>query len=100
MVRGAAPLRPDARGPASARSDVLRSVSAVGVHRLHLAALTLRGRLPVVEPAGDLAHEGAKGTVILEAILDIWPAETLGIADRGIREGILRSLMARDGYQL
>ncbi len=40
------------------------------------------------------------GCAILEAILDIWPAETLGIADRGIREGILRSLMARDGYQL
>ena len=40
------------------------------------------------------------GCAILEAILDIWPAETLGIADRGIREGILRALMARDGYQL
>jgi exopolyphosphatase/guanosine-5'-triphosphate,3'-diphosphate pyrophosphatase len=40
------------------------------------------------------------GCTILEAILDIWPAETLGIADRGIREGILRSLMARDGYVL
>jgi exopolyphosphatase/guanosine-5'-triphosphate,3'-diphosphate pyrophosphatase len=40
------------------------------------------------------------GCAILEAILDIWPAEMLGIADRGIREGILRSLMARDGYQL
>ena len=40
------------------------------------------------------------GCAILEAILDIWPAEKLGIADRGIREGILRSLMARDGYQL
>ena len=40
------------------------------------------------------------GCAILEAILDIWPAENLGIADRGIREGILRSLMARDGHQL
>jgi exopolyphosphatase/guanosine-5'-triphosphate,3'-diphosphate pyrophosphatase len=40
------------------------------------------------------------GCAILEAILDIWPADMLGIADRGIREGILRSLMARDGYQL
>ena len=37
---------------------------------------------------------------ILEAILEIWPAESLGVADRGIREGILRSLMARDGYLL
>ena len=34
------------------------------------------------------------------AIVEIWPAEKLGIADRGIREGILRSLMARDGYLL
>ena len=40
------------------------------------------------------------GCAILEAILDIWPATTLGIADRGIREGILRSLMARDGHVL
>ncbi|HEY0414585.1 MAG TPA: Ppx/GppA family phosphatase, partial [Allosphingosinicella sp.] len=37
---------------------------------------------------------------ILEAIMDIWPATTLGVADRGIREGILRSLMARDGHSL
>jgi exopolyphosphatase / guanosine-5'-triphosphate,3'-diphosphate pyrophosphatase len=32
----------------------------------------------------------------LEAILDIWPGERLGVADRGIREGILRALMASD----
>ena len=37
------------------------------------------------------------GCAILEAIMEIWPAKTLGIADRGIREGILRSLMVRDG---
>ena len=36
------------------------------------------------------------GCAILEAILDIWPAPRLGVADRGIREGILRSLMAAD----
>jgi exopolyphosphatase/guanosine-5'-triphosphate,3'-diphosphate pyrophosphatase len=40
------------------------------------------------------------GCAILETIMDIWPAETLGVADRGIREGILRSLMARDGHML
>ena len=28
------------------------------------------------------------------------PAPNLGVADRGIREGILRSLMARDGWIL
>ena len=37
------------------------------------------------------------GCAILESILDIWPADRLGIADRGIREGILRSLMAGGG---
>lgn len=34
------------------------------------------------------------GCAILEAILDLWPAARLGVADRGIREGILRSLIA------
>ena len=34
------------------------------------------------------------GCAILETILDLWPAESLGVADRGIREGILRSLMS------
>jgi exopolyphosphatase/guanosine-5'-triphosphate,3'-diphosphate pyrophosphatase len=51
-----------------------------------------------------IGHERADlvvaGCAILETIMDIWPAETLGVADRGIREGILRSLMARDGYKI
>ena len=38
-----------------------------------------------------IGHERADlvvaGCAILEAIMDIWPAETLGVADRGIREG-------------
>lgn len=37
------------------------------------------------------------GCAILEAILDLWPSERLGVADRGIREGILRSLIAGHG---
>jgi exopolyphosphatase/guanosine-5'-triphosphate,3'-diphosphate pyrophosphatase len=40
------------------------------------------------------------GCAILEAIIEIWPARNLGVADRGIREGILRSMMARDGWVL
>jgi exopolyphosphatase/guanosine-5'-triphosphate,3'-diphosphate pyrophosphatase len=36
------------------------------------------------------------GCAILESILDIWPAPRLGVADRGIREGILRSLMSAE----
>lgn len=34
------------------------------------------------------------GCAILEEILDFWPTESVSIADRGIREGILRGLMA------
>ena len=57
-----------------------------------------RAALPCIGP--DRADMVVAGCAILDAILDIWPAEMLGIADRGIREGILRSLMARDGYVL
>ena len=63
-------------------------------------------RMSVEERAGlacigsDRADLVVAGCAILEAIMEIWPAETLGIADRGIREGILRSLMARDGHAL
>jgi exopolyphosphatase/guanosine-5'-triphosphate,3'-diphosphate pyrophosphatase len=57
-----------------------------------------RSSLPCIGP--DRADMVVAGCAILEAILDIWPARNLGIADRGIREGILRSLMARDGYSL
>ena len=32
------------------------------------------------------------GCAILETIMDLWPAERIGIADRGIREGILRGM--------
>ena len=37
------------------------------------------------------------GCAILEAILRTWPAERLRVADRGLREGILATLMAEDG---
>jgi len=35
------------------------------------------------------------GCAILGAILRYWPADTLSVADRGLREGILHSLMGR-----
>lgn len=37
------------------------------------------------------------GCAILEAILRMWPAERLRVADRGLREGILATLMGEDG---
>jgi exopolyphosphatase/guanosine-5'-triphosphate,3'-diphosphate pyrophosphatase len=57
-----------------------------------------RSGLPCI--GAERADLVVAGCAILEAILEIWPAKNLGIADRGIREGILRSLMARDGHEL
>ncbi|MEO7564230.1 MAG: Ppx/GppA phosphatase family protein [Sphingomicrobium sp.] len=57
-----------------------------------------RTSLPCI--GSDRADLVVAGCAILEAIIEIWPAKNLGIADRGIREGILRSLMARDGWPL
>ena len=57
-----------------------------------------RSSLPCIGP--ERADLVVAGCAILDAILEIWPARNLGVADRGIREGILRSLMARDGHQL
>jgi len=60
--------------------------------------LAERSALPCI--GSERADLVVAGCAILEAILDIWPAKQLGVADRGIREGILRSLMARDGHAL
>jgi exopolyphosphatase/guanosine-5'-triphosphate,3'-diphosphate pyrophosphatase len=57
-----------------------------------------RAELPCI--GAERADLVVAGCAILEAIMDIWPAQILGVADRGIREGILRSLMAKDGHRL
>ncbi len=47
-----------------------------------------------------IGHERADlvvaGCAILDAILDHWPCDDVGVADRGIREGILRQLVQLD----
>lgn len=59
-----------------------------------LAHCSVSERIAVPCIGRERADLVVAGCAILETILDIWPAERLGIADRGIREGILRSLMA------
>jgi exopolyphosphatase/guanosine-5'-triphosphate,3'-diphosphate pyrophosphatase len=53
----------------------------------------------VAEPC--IGHDRADlvlaGCAILEAILRTWPCERLRVADRGLREGILSTLMREDG---
>jgi exopolyphosphatase/guanosine-5'-triphosphate,3'-diphosphate pyrophosphatase len=63
-----------------------------------LIAMTYAER--VAQPC--IGHERADlvlaGCAILEALLRIWPCQRLRVADRGLREGILATLMAEDGH--
>jgi len=68
----------------------MRSIST----RLSSMSLDDRRELPCI--GRERADLVVAGCAILESILDLWPAERLGVADRGIREGILRSLMSTD----
>ncbi|MDP4605907.1 MAG: Ppx/GppA family phosphatase [Erythrobacter sp.] len=68
----------------------MRDISA----RLSVMTPYERSTLPCI--GQDRAELVVAGCAILEAILDLWPARRLGVADRGIREGILRSLMAAE----
>lgn len=57
-----------------------------------------RAALPCIGP--ERADLMLAGCAIIEAILDFWPVSQVRVADRGIREGILRVLMQRDGISL
>ena len=71
-------------------ADSMREISS----RLATMTPAERRTLPCIgQERADLV---VAGCAILETILDIWPAPRLGVADRGIREGILRSLMAAE----
>jgi exopolyphosphatase / guanosine-5'-triphosphate,3'-diphosphate pyrophosphatase len=63
-----------------------------------LIAMTYAER--VAQPC--IGHERADlvlaGCAILEALLRMWPCQRLRVADRGLREGILATLMAEDGH--
>ena len=53
----------------------------------------------VAEPCigRDRADLVLAGCAILEALMRMWPAPRLRVADRGLREGILMQLMSEDG---
>ena len=72
-------------------AGAMRAISA----RLSAMSLAERQELPCI--GRERADLVVAGCAILEAILDLWPAAQLGVADRGIREGILRSLIAANG---
>jgi len=61
-----------------------------------LAGMNVSQRAQLACIGNERADLVVAGCAILEAILDLWPAERLSVADRGIREGILRTLMAHE----
>ena len=71
----------------AAMTDLCRSIAARSVED--------RARIACV--GADRAELIVAGCAILDAILSRWPGGQVRVADRGIREGILRSLMGRDG---
>jgi exopolyphosphatase/guanosine-5'-triphosphate,3'-diphosphate pyrophosphatase len=73
--------------PASAMRAISRDLAGMSIAE--------RAKLPCI--GRERADLVVAGCAILEGILDIWPAERIGIADRGIREGILRRLMETAG---
>jgi exopolyphosphatase/guanosine-5'-triphosphate,3'-diphosphate pyrophosphatase len=72
-------------------ADAMRAIST----RLSSMAIEERRELACI--GRERADLVVAGCAILEAILDLWPAHRLGVADRGIREGILRSLISAGG---
>jgi exopolyphosphatase/guanosine-5'-triphosphate,3'-diphosphate pyrophosphatase len=72
-------------------SAAMREISA----RLSAMSPTQRRQLPCI--GRERADLVVAGCAILDTILDLWPAQRLGVADRGIREGILRSLITAGG---
>ena len=74
--------------PAQSMREISSNISSLSIEE--------RRELPCIgQERADLV---VAGCAILEAILDLWPCVRLGVADRGIREGILRSLIAAHGH--
>ena len=64
----------------------------------HLRSMTLEERSAHPCIGRGRADLVVAGCAILEAIFRTWPMDRLRVADRGVREGLLLSLMSRDRY--
>ena len=59
--------------------------------------------LPVDERAKEpcIGHDRASllvaGCAIMDVLLELWPAQRIRVADRGLREGMLMGLMSQSG---
>lgn len=63
--------------------------------RLLQLDVSSRAREPCIGP--DRADLVLAGAAILQAVQEVWPCERVRVADRGLREGLLLSLMAERG---
>nr|WP_322308977.1 Ppx/GppA phosphatase family protein [Sphingopyxis sp.] len=70
----------------SVPADAMRGISR------RLAEASLVDRADIACIGRERADLVVAGCAILESIIDLWPAARVGVADRGIREGILRTL--------
>jgi len=74
-------------------------MGAVDVDRVisHFLALGPEGRIASPGIGKDRAELIMSGSAILQTILRIWPTKQIRVADRGLREGMLYSMMNADG---
>jgi exopolyphosphatase / guanosine-5'-triphosphate,3'-diphosphate pyrophosphatase len=63
----------------------------------NLLAMTYQERVAQPCVGSERADLVLAGCAILEALLRMWPVKRLRVADRGLREGILATLMSEDG---
>lgn len=70
-------------------ADAMREISQ------RLADASIADRADIACIGRERADLVVAGCAILESIIDLWPAARVGVADRGIREGILRTLAMR-----
>ena len=73
----------------------MKSLDAKNLSR-DVANLSFDERCALPSIGSDRADLVVAGCAILEAMLSTWNVKNLRVADRGIREGILRGLMKKD----
>lgn len=69
-----------------------RDVVRAATERLRTMSPRERAQHPCIGP--DRADLVVPGCAILEAVCELWPVERLRVADRGLREGVLMTLIA------
>jgi exopolyphosphatase/guanosine-5'-triphosphate,3'-diphosphate pyrophosphatase len=78
----------------SAVDGLVMDTAAMQAITDRIAAMSVAERWALACIGKERSDLVVAGCAILDSIFALWPAPRLGIADRGIREGILRALIA------